>query len=526
VGVVVFVALVHADAWSFICDDAFISFRYAENLAHHGELAFNVDPLERVEGYTNFLWVVVLAIGAWLGLAPEVAALVLGRAAMAAGVVLAMVLAGRLRRGEPARIGDPVAPLVTATLLCASPEWIVWGNGGLETAFAAACVLAAILAFTDDRPILAAGMAAAAVLSRPDGAIPLGAWVIGWAFALDGDGRRRALVQWRRYALALAVLLVPLVVHLVWRRSYYGEWLPNTWAVKGHGARLRDTWGVAYVRAWVSGTGLVALAPLVLVLRRRHAPLVVAIAATVAYGWWVGGDFMAYSRFYAAATALLAVLAGVLVGDAVAWLEHHRDARVGTWGPRVAVALAIAAVVATYVRAHERRAIDRAKPEGWLDGRWEGVTAMDRFAKVGLAAGAAMREQLPADTLITVGAAGAVPYASGLPTIDAFGLVDPVLAKLADPPLVDDKRARPGHQLVAPPDYIRSRDPDLLCHAGYRGATHPSERDARAPFRTGYVWACVEPESIPDRWSEGGVLDPGVYCCRRPRDRVVGPFGR
>jgi arabinofuranosyltransferase len=526
VGLVVFLALVHADAWSFVCDDAFISFRYARNLAEHGELAFNVDPLERVEGYTNFLWVAVLAIGARLGLAPEVLSIVLGRAAMAAGVVLAMVLAGRLRRGEPARIGDPIAPLLTAALLCASPEWVVWGNGGLETAFAAAWVLGAILAFTDDRPLVAAVCAAAAVLTRPDGAIPLAAWVLGWALGLDADGRRHALARWGWYALALVVLAVPLVGHLAWRKSYYGEWLPNTWAVKTHGARLRGTWGVTYVQAWVMSTGLVALAPLVLALRRRHAPAVLAIAASVAYGWWVGGDFMAYSRYYVVATALLAVLAGVLVGDSIAWLEHHRAAGVRHWIPPLALAVAAAAPAATLVHALERRAIDRAKPEGWLDGRWEGVTAMDRFAKVGLAAGEWMREQLPEGTLITVGAAGAVPYASELPTIDGFGLVDPVIAKMEDPPLVDDRRARPGHQLVAPPDYIRSRDPDLVCHAGYRGAARPGERDARAPFRDGYVWACIEPESFVDRWSEGGVLDPGVYCCRRPRDRVVGPFGR
>jgi arabinofuranosyltransferase len=178
------------------------------------------------------------------------------------------------------------------------------------------------------------------------------------------------------------------------------------------------------------------------------------------------------------------------------------------------------------VRAQERRALDRAKPEGWLEGRWEGVAAMDRFAKVGLAAGAWMRENLPPETLITVGAAGAVPYASQLPTIDAFGLVDPVIANAPEPSLVDDRRARPGHQLVAPADYIRSRDPDLVCHAGYRGAAPPSERDARPPFKAGYVWACVEPEPFADPLADGGELDPGVYCCRRPRDRIVGPFGR
>lgn len=36
-----------------IIDDAFISFRYARNLATHGELVFN--PGERVEGITNLL---------------------------------------------------------------------------------------------------------------------------------------------------------------------------------------------------------------------------------------------------------------------------------------------------------------------------------------------------------------------------------------------------------------------------------------------------------------------------------------
>ncbi len=517
------VALVHAAAWSFVCDDAFISFRYARNLAEHGELAFNVDPLERVEGYTNFLWVVVLAIGARIGVAPESAALVLGRLAMAVGLVLAMALADRMRERSGAKL---VAPLVAGALLCASPEWIVWGSGGLETAFAAAWVLAAILAFTLDRLVLAAVFAVCAVLSRPDGAVPLGAWVLGWGLALDVDARRRALEQWRRYATALVVLVVPLAVHLLWRHAYYGEWLPNTWAVKSHGARLRETWGVAYVQAWAKGTGVVVLAPLALALRRRHAPAVLAIAATLAYSWWVGGDFMAYSRFLAVATALLAVLTAVLVADVVALLERHADARLRRLGPPVVIVLAAAAVLATAVRANARRATDRAKPEGWLDGRWEGVTAMDRFAKVGLAAGAWMRAELPADTLVTVGAAGAVPYASGLPTIDAFGLVDPVIARQPDPVLVDDRRARPGHQLVAPPDYIRSRDPDLLCHAGHRGAQPPAERDARSPFRNGYVWACAEPEPFPDPWAEGGVLDPGVYCCRRPRDRVVGPFGR
>ena len=51
--------------FDFLNDDAFISFRYAQNLAEHGELTYNLG--ERVEGYTNFLWTVLMAGVIYLG---------------------------------------------------------------------------------------------------------------------------------------------------------------------------------------------------------------------------------------------------------------------------------------------------------------------------------------------------------------------------------------------------------------------------------------------------------------------------
>ena len=81
-----------AEAW-FLCDDAFISFRYVRNLIEGHGLVFN--PGERVEGYTNFPWVLELA-ALWgaLGLRPEHAAPWLSVACTAAtiGVVLWWVI--------------------------------------------------------------------------------------------------------------------------------------------------------------------------------------------------------------------------------------------------------------------------------------------------------------------------------------------------------------------------------------------------------------------------------------------------
>ncbi|MFT5442480.1 MAG: arabinofuranosyltransferase, partial [Myxococcota bacterium] len=59
----------NVDRYFFLGDDAFISFRYAKNLAMGHGIVWN--PGEYVEGYTNFLWVLILAAGMRLGLSPE-----------------------------------------------------------------------------------------------------------------------------------------------------------------------------------------------------------------------------------------------------------------------------------------------------------------------------------------------------------------------------------------------------------------------------------------------------------------------
>lgn len=52
----------------FIQDDAFISFRYAQNLVQQGELTWNPGETDRVEGYTNFLWTLLMAVPHLLGI--------------------------------------------------------------------------------------------------------------------------------------------------------------------------------------------------------------------------------------------------------------------------------------------------------------------------------------------------------------------------------------------------------------------------------------------------------------------------
>src|SRR5256885_2052719 len=80
-GAVVGLALLALWGWRelwFLTDDAFITFRYISNRRLGLGYVWNAPPFRPVEGYTNFLWMVLLD-GAWslFGLAPPVASTVL-----------------------------------------------------------------------------------------------------------------------------------------------------------------------------------------------------------------------------------------------------------------------------------------------------------------------------------------------------------------------------------------------------------------------------------------------------------------
>ncbi|RME21481.1 MAG: hypothetical protein D6798_18055, partial [Deltaproteobacteria bacterium] len=105
-------------------DDAYITFRYADNLvAGHG-IVFN--PGERVEGYTNFLWLLLLAVGRSLGLAPELFSKVLGALLDVASLTM-IGFAHRLVPGLSRRTA-----MLAALLLGTCGVFSKWSMSGME----------------------------------------------------------------------------------------------------------------------------------------------------------------------------------------------------------------------------------------------------------------------------------------------------------------------------------------------------------------------------------------------------------
>jgi hypothetical protein len=263
-------------------------------------------------------------------------------------------------------------------------------------------------------------------IARPEGPL-LALAVVGLAAFVRG----RPALRWSSVALAIA----PAVAWLLFRRSYYGVWLPNPYYAKATGAlAARIEAGALYCSSAFAFGGATAVAIWLGGFHRRLGAVLLLAALLVAIVMGGGGDWMWHGRLLVPAVLLLVPLAA----SAVARLA----------GPR-RVAAAVGCVVAgsgflpspsLFVDACAAR---RMPPTAYQEGT---------LVPAALAAANHIANNYPADALIAVNHAGALPYALPNPVLDMTGLADAHIA-----------RDVPGglHQKFDAP-YVLSRQPRLI----------------------------------------------------------------
>lgn len=283
----------------FTVDDAFISYRYARNLASGAGLVMN--PGERVEGISNLPWTALLGLAAAAGLEPHTAAPVFSFLCGLAGIVLTAELGARV-------VGDERAGGIAALWLACCAPWSIWSMSGMESSAYALVLLVVLIAVTRP-PALSLptglGLGALAAL-RPEG-IQFSAPVLGSYFDAWPGWRRRL-------AGAVAGFVAVVLPLLVFRWVYYGDWVPNPVHVKAGlsgaalGAGLLYTAKLALV---VAPGVLLSIAAMLSARSRPLAALAACVAVQLAFAVAVGGDHFDGYRF------AVPILPGLAVGAEV-----------------------------------------------------------------------------------------------------------------------------------------------------------------------------------------------------------------
>jgi len=218
-------------AWETLVDDAYISARYAEMLAHGHGLTYSADAAP-VEGFTNFAWTVLLATFRLFGAPIGPTMTGLGWAFGVAAIVVAWPLTRTLSQRD-----TPINAL-PSWLLAISPHLAVASTNGLESSMMVfAVLLATWLHLTDDTPSRwRAGLAMGLLIcTRPEGAA-VAAGLVAHAVATHRT-------DVRGWAPTLAWAAGWLGALTAFRLGYYGLALPNTWFAK-QSFPIAETWRV------------------------------------------------------------------------------------------------------------------------------------------------------------------------------------------------------------------------------------------------------------------------------------------
>ena len=491
-------------AW-FLCDDAFISFRYVRNLLEGHGLVFN--PGEYVEGYSNFLWVLELA-ALWgvFGLRPEDAAPWLSVACTAGTLAVMLWWVAR----APGLRQRRLVAWMALGLVCSSATFAVWtSGGGLETRQFTFFVVLAVVCLSLYRQrlrglVVVSLSLAAAAYTRPEGPL-LAACCFGW-FVVQRMVETGRLRPDRRLWRELAYLVMPFVVlvaaHFLFRSAYYGEWLPNTYYAK----HIRPWYeaGFRYLCAATLETGLYLLLPLAGVAlqvgwraRREltYALPLLCIITHLAYVMRIGGDHFEYRPldFYWPLLAVPASVGIVWLGDR---LRNCLRRPTGRSIPGATLALFFAVVFYAsllqnsylYTLAKLNRPI--LNIAFGLSGSVPGIQPLDaiiddllrglirqfvgmRSASHGRFADRRMRDwspyehmdrdALPDDARMAMAAIGIPPYyVPALTVVDTYGLTD---TKVARHPVETENRYRlMAHDRSPPPGYLDERGVNFTIH--------------------------------------------------------------
>ncbi len=463
----------------FLCDDAFISFRYAHHFAEGNGLVWNVG--ERVEGYSNFLWVLLLGLSMKLGAQPEIASIALG--ILSGTLLLGAVFAFSARRSAQRQL----LTWFPALALAASPSFTAWCTGGLETMFYALLIFTAIASLLqaqeaaagDRRWLLVSSLLfALANLTRPDAPLFAGLaalFVFGEKLWRDRRLPWRAALTW---GLPYAAIVGS---HYLWRYFYYGYWFPNTYY-----AKVNKPWwdqGFSYLDLFADGYGIYYLLPLILLPLVWRPRLDSALLATVIAAWSlyvakIGGDWMQNRML-----VVLYPMLYVLIGDGLERLSRlpgaiRKPFRLRAFGATgltkgfaaLSAVLALLVLGLTYRGNRTETSMaymgtDKELPiEELVERKIASVNALRFYAFIRSEQGKFLRSLidqglLPEDLVFGVGGAGALPYYTMWPSVDFIGLTD---AHVAHQQPSDTEHLLAGHQKWGSVDYLRERGVAML----------------------------------------------------------------
>jgi hypothetical protein len=454
--VILIIFALHCLSLDFTQDDAFISYRYVENFIQGNGLVFNSG--ERVEGYTNFLWIIILSIFSKLGLNMILVSKALG---IISGCVCLVLLYRISRLSFPEK--DWQFSLFPPVLLTASSAFAYWSISGLETSLFTMMVLLSVYLYLIRRGGWVVSCALSALV-RPEGVL-----IFAILFLHELAFRKRGFKRTLKHSGEFVLLLLPFAV---FKLSYYGNLLPNPFYAKTGLSFEYVTSGLEYFWQFLKHYGLWGLIYVLPILFYRSMDsngrlLLLLSCAYSLYVIAVGGDVLKAHRFFLPILPLLYLLLVISVRSL--FFRLKREVKRGMIPAVLLLSVAFLFFLAPHKWIRDVRTAETALVEGM------------RFRAEYLKASFPQRFSVAISTI------GSISYHLGtrIKVIDMLGLTDRNISRNPETlegiaPTWKERKYNTG--------YLLSRDPDFILFSTGVRPSAPAERALllNSKFRRNY----------------------------------------
>ncbi len=377
----------------FVVDDAYISFVYSRNLANGQGLTYNG---MLVEGYSNFLWALLIAPFVLFGIDPLIAA----RSLSLLSAIFCLLTLDKLIGEYNPGLGK-VGKGISLSTVASSSTFVAWMVGGFETLFFTFLVL--LFLYVETREPELAEITSPMVLllialTRPEGLLLLPVMVIYRIFFRGISGRK--------VLRSIIFFIIPFTLFLLWRYRMYGYVLPNSAYIKIHAnlqtISLASEWLLQFFLLRPIFSIVLALSFIILIKERRlldqqWSILMLMVGSFLAFILYAGRDWMPFHRFLVPVVPLF----GLLIANTLSTYQNGMSRIVIM---TLVISIGIFELVMSLTVYRQQ------------------ITDFGRYTSGLIETGKRIKQTTRPDSTIAVVDAGALAYFSERPTIDILGM--------------------------------------------------------------------------------------------------------
>ena len=225
--IAILISIVYSYKLRWLGDDIFIGLRYVQNFLDGNGLVYNKG--EKVEGFTDFLWIMLISFFSWMKCNPLTTVQTLGIVSAVGTLTIFSVIIYKIS----SRLAIFIIPFVTLALAL-NYDFNTWSTSGLEASFFSFLLSSSFYiyffsAFLEKKKLVLSGLfICLALLTRPDTLLILfvANGLIVLYHLINKNSIPKIISILFLFNLSIIFIYIP---YFIWRYNYYGFIFPNTY---------------------------------------------------------------------------------------------------------------------------------------------------------------------------------------------------------------------------------------------------------------------------------------------------------